>query len=206
MASGYYLAGMVGLWTGVVDPDSDVLKVALVTSSYTPDLGVHDFFDDVTGEVVGTGYTAGGVTLASVTVTGTVANSWGTAWAVGTAYGVGKLVRPTTGNGFVYRCSVAGTSHASTEPAWPTVFGQTVADNGITWTCFGTSVVTFDAADASWPASTITARYAVIYKSTGVAGTSRLVYLADFGSNQSSAGATFQVTWDAQGIFHLGLS
>jgi len=37
------------------------LKVALVTSTYTPDQNLHDFWDDVSAnEVSGTNYTAGG--------------------------------------------------------------------------------------------------------------------------------------------------
>ena len=53
-----------------VDWDSDTIKVALLTSSYTPNQDTHDYFDDVsTYEVSGTGYTAGGQTLGSKTVT-----------------------------------------------------------------------------------------------------------------------------------------
>lgn len=52
-----------------IDYDSDTIKVALCTSAYTPDQDVHDYFNDITNEVVGTGYTAGGATLASKTVT-----------------------------------------------------------------------------------------------------------------------------------------
>jgi hypothetical protein len=52
-----------------IDFDTDTLKVALVTSSYTPNQDTHDFFDDVTNEVTGTGYTAGGATLANPAVT-----------------------------------------------------------------------------------------------------------------------------------------
>ena len=54
---------------GRVDWDADTVKVALTTSSYTPNFDTHNFFDDITNEVVGTGYTAGGATLATVTVT-----------------------------------------------------------------------------------------------------------------------------------------
>jgi hypothetical protein len=50
-------------WTG------DAIKVALATSTYTPDQDVHDFFNDITNEVVGTGYTAGGVSLTTKTLT-----------------------------------------------------------------------------------------------------------------------------------------
>lgn len=48
----------------------DTIKVALLTSSYTPDIDTHDFFDDVSAnEISATGYTAGGYTLVSQTVT-----------------------------------------------------------------------------------------------------------------------------------------
>jgi hypothetical protein len=59
-----------------VDFDTDTIKVALLSSSYTPDQDVHDYFNDVsTYEVSGTGYTAGGNTLASKTVTYDAANN-----------------------------------------------------------------------------------------------------------------------------------
>ena len=45
----------------------------MVTSSYTPNKDTHDKRDDVTNEVTGTGYTAGGVTTAC-TVTKDTAN------------------------------------------------------------------------------------------------------------------------------------
>jgi hypothetical protein len=41
-------------------PGGNGIKCALVTGSYTPDQNAHDFFDDITNEVSGTGYTAGG--------------------------------------------------------------------------------------------------------------------------------------------------
>ncbi len=52
-----------------IDWDSDTIKVALATSTYTPAQDTHDYFNDITNEVTGTGYTAGGATLASKTVT-----------------------------------------------------------------------------------------------------------------------------------------
>jgi len=57
------------LMLGQIDLVDDTVKVALVTG-HTPDIDTHDFFDDVSGdEESGTGYTAGGETLASKTVT-----------------------------------------------------------------------------------------------------------------------------------------
>lgn len=51
-----------------IDWDSDTIKVALVTSSYTPNQDTHDYWDDVSAnEASGTGYTAGGATLAGKT-------------------------------------------------------------------------------------------------------------------------------------------
>ena len=52
-----------------IDWDSDTLKVMLCTSAYTPNQDTHRYKSDVTGEVTGTGYTAGGVTLTGVTIT-----------------------------------------------------------------------------------------------------------------------------------------
>jgi hypothetical protein len=55
--------------TPSIDLAADTMKVALVSATYTPNQGTHVFFSDVTNEVTGTGYTAGGATLASITVT-----------------------------------------------------------------------------------------------------------------------------------------
>jgi hypothetical protein len=51
-----------------VDLDSDTLKVMLCTSAYTPNQTTHKYKSDVTNEVSGTGYTATGAALTSVTV------------------------------------------------------------------------------------------------------------------------------------------
>lgn len=52
------------------DLTGDTIKVMLVTSAYTP-LATHEFRSSVTNEVSGAGYTTGGATLASKTLTGT---------------------------------------------------------------------------------------------------------------------------------------
>jgi lambda family phage minor tail protein L len=56
------------------------------------------------------------------------------AWQASMSYAVGAIVRATTtqASGLVFRCTVAGTS-ASTQPAWPTDIGSTIADGGVTW-------------------------------------------------------------------------
>jgi len=123
-----------------VDFDSDTIKVALATSSYTPDQDAHDYFNDVsTYEVSGTGYTAGGNTLASKTATYDSANN----------------------------------------------------------------VIVLDAADTTWASSTITARYAIVYDSTGTSSTSALIGYVDFGSDQSSTNGNFTITWDSTGIVRI---
>ncbi len=139
MADVIYNSFKKKIMDGSIDLDTDTIKVALVTSSYTPDQDAHDFFDDVTNEVSGTGYTAGGATLANKAVT-----------------------------------------------------ADNTDNEGV-----------FDADDVSWPTSTITARGAVIYKSTGTASTSPLIAYIDFGADKSSSAGTFQITWNAEGILNL---
>ena len=123
-----------------VDFDTDTIKVALLSSSYTPDQDAHDYYNDVsTYEVSGTGYTAGGNTLGSKTATYDSA----------------------------------------------------------------TNVIVLDAADTTWSSSTITARYAVVYDSTGTSSTSALIGYVDFGSDQSSTNGNFTITWDSTGIVRI---
>ena len=57
------------IMNGAIDLDTDTIKVMLVTSAYTPDQDAHDKRDDVTNEVSGTGYSAGGSALANKAVT-----------------------------------------------------------------------------------------------------------------------------------------
>jgi hypothetical protein len=73
MASLIYNSAVDDMARGAIDFDTDTFKVMLVTSSYTPNKDTHDKRDDVTNEVSGTGYTAGGVTTAC-TVTKSTAN------------------------------------------------------------------------------------------------------------------------------------
>lgn len=139
MADVIYNSFKKKIMDGSIDLDTDTIKVALVTSSYTPDQDLHDFFDDVTNEVSGTGYSAGGASLANKAVTQDNTNNKGV----------------------------------------------------------------FDADDVTWSTSTITARGAVLYKSTGTASTSALICYIDFGSDKSSAGGNFTIQWNASGILTL---
>jgi len=192
---------VAGGGTPNIDFLSDNIYCALVGSGYTPNLATHDFWDDVVAnEVSGTGYTANGALLASKTLTLTAANSWATTAATSTAYTAGRIVRPSAGNGYLYRATVGGTS-AGSAPTWPTVVGQTVTDGSVVWTNVGVAILQFDAADPSWTSSTITARYAVIYDRTPASDATRpLLALIDFGSNQSTTNGTFAITFDALGF------
>lgn len=62
-----YNAAITALANKEIDWGTDTIKVSLHTSAYTPNQTTHDYFNDATNEVSGTGYTAGGATLASKT-------------------------------------------------------------------------------------------------------------------------------------------
>lgn len=67
--SKFYGKFLQSLFNKEIDIDSDVLKVMLCTSSYTPDQDAHRYKSDITNEITGTGYTAGGVALTGVSMT-----------------------------------------------------------------------------------------------------------------------------------------
>lgn len=54
---------------GLIDLDTNTLKVMLVTSDYSFDQDAHEFADDITNEITGTGYSAGGAELTGGAVT-----------------------------------------------------------------------------------------------------------------------------------------
>jgi hypothetical protein len=71
-----WLANALGSTAGGGAPNcdflSDTIKLALTSSSYTPNQNTHDFFDDITNELAATGgYSSGGATLGSKTMTAT---------------------------------------------------------------------------------------------------------------------------------------
>ena len=62
----------------------------------------------------------------------------------------------------------------------------------------------FDAADWELGASTITARGAVLYASTGETQVScPLICFVDFGQDEVSTAGSFKITWAAEGILNL---
>lgn len=87
---------------------TDTIKIALVTSSYTVDIDAHNFFDDITNEVVGTGYTAGGATLGSKTSTQDNTNNRGVMDAADVTFSASTI---TARAGILYKDSgTPGTS------------------------------------------------------------------------------------------------
>ncbi len=140
MADVIYNVFKLNIMNGGIDLDTNTINVMLVTSAYTPNQDTHLDRADVTNEVTGTGYTAGGAAIGTKTVT------------------------------------------------------QDDTDNeGV-----------FDGADVTWSTATITARGAVIYKSTGAAANDTLICYLDFVSDQSSSAADFIIAWNAEGIINLG--
>jgi hypothetical protein len=64
MASFIYNSAIDDLANGNIDFGADTFNLLLVTSSYTANKDTHVKRDDVTNEVTGTGYTAGGAATA----------------------------------------------------------------------------------------------------------------------------------------------
>ena len=137
MADIVYTSFKRRLGDGTFDMDADTFKCALFSVTHTPN-AANAVFADLSGEVTGTGYTAGGATLTDVT-----------------------------------------------------------------WSTSGTTAV-LDADDPSWTNASLTARYAVVYKSGTANGlTNPLVCLLDFGSDKGVTGGTFTVNFNDAGIVIL---
>lgn len=102
MASLVYNSAIYDAVRGPIDFDTDTFKVMLVTSAYTPSQDNHDKRDDVTNEVSGTGYTAGGVTTACTVTqdnaTDRVTLSFASAsWATSTITARGAVIYKSRG-------------------------------------------------------------------------------------------------------------
>lgn len=183
-----------------IDFDADDIRMALVDSDYAIDLAAHDYWNDVVADELPTalGYTVNGAALANKAVSVVAANSWSRAHAVSTAYLLNQLVRPSTGNGFVYRASVAGTS-AGAAPTWPTVIGREVTDNTVVWTCVGKSVWRFTSDPVVWAAPFgATFRFAVMYDRTPATDATRpLISAINYGTNQTGQDGSFTLTPDS---------
>lgn len=65
----------------------------------------------------------------------------------------------------------------------------------------GTNEIRLNADDVSWELSTITARWALIYKDSGDPATSALIGFVNFGSDKSSDNGAFALTFSANSVF-----
>lgn len=103
MASVNYNEGVYRALTGGIDFENDSFKAMIVTASYTPDVDAHLDRADVTNEVTGTGYTAGGEAI-TCTVTKDTANNridiaWDdVTWEGATITGRGVIIYLDTGD------------------------------------------------------------------------------------------------------------
>lgn len=69
MANQIYNSFKKDVMIGNINLSADTVKLMLVTDAYVPNIDTHAKRSDITNEVVGAGYTAGGVVLAGKTVT-----------------------------------------------------------------------------------------------------------------------------------------
>lgn len=69
MADLVYNSFKSDLYKGDIDLENGSIKCLLVTSGYVPDRALHTRRSDITNEVVGAGYTAGGLELTNVVAT-----------------------------------------------------------------------------------------------------------------------------------------
>lgn len=184
---------------GTLNYSADDIRVALMASGYTPAAPLTSEFwgDVVASELSATGYVANGVALTTKTLTVTEANSWAVARANTTAYAIGNIVRPATGNGHLYRAQTAGTSGGSV-PTFPTTAGDQVTDGAVTWEEWGAAilVVSSDAAVVNGLTAT-GVRYAWLYDRTPASDATRpLLGLLDFGSGQTWTSTNLTITPD----------
>ena len=139
--NGLHEIGASGLLDIVAQNDLGNIKLALATDAYIPDQVAHQFYSDLTNEVIsGGGYVAGGMayTASSITVN---------------------------------------------------------RDDGILSDLIKAAIA------VNWPASTITAAYAITYYDTGSPSSSPLLFLGDFGGSRISNSTDFVVSW-ANDILH----
>lgn len=103
MANAKYNSFKTALQKGAVNLETDSIKCMLVSSAYTPNIDTHNFLSDVTGEVTGTGYTAGGQALATKSVTEDATNDLAkfdaadVTWAASTITARGAILYKDTG-------------------------------------------------------------------------------------------------------------
>ena len=134
MASLIYNSAPDEMARGDIDFDTNTFKAMLVTSAYVPNKDTHDFRDDVTNEVSGTAYTAGGVASA-VTVTKDTANDRVTIQLGAVSWASSTI----TARGCVYYKSRGGASSADELVAYAD-FGSDVSSSGGTFSVAASTI------------------------------------------------------------------
>jgi hypothetical protein len=134
MASLVYNSAVDDMARGLIDFDTDTFKALLVTSTYTPNKDTHDKRDDITNEVTGTGYSAGG-TACAATVTKDTANDK----VVITLGAVSWASSTITARGCVYYKSRGGASSADEIVAYND-FGGDVSTTGGTFSVAASTI------------------------------------------------------------------
>jgi len=79
--------------------------------------------------------------------------------------------------------------------------GQTIAGQTL-FTDNTDNEAVADGDDVTWPDSTIEARYAIMYISTGDPATSPLIACIDFGSNKETSAQDFVIEWNSEGFLN----
>lgn len=103
MANVIYNSFKRDIMNGSIDLDTDTVKVMLVTSAYVPNIDTHTKRSDITNEVVGTAYVAGGVALATKVVSADNTNDLGkfdaddVSWAASTITARGAVLYKSRG-------------------------------------------------------------------------------------------------------------
>jgi len=110
--------------------DGSAHKTITGTSGHVGFTVIYDNWTEMLFFCDGTwGYVTDGTTVTTIPIT--IAD-----WAADTVTAIGARVIPTTENGFFYQC-IARTgdykTHGTTEPTWPTVPGDQVVDDAVTW-------------------------------------------------------------------------
>ena len=127
-----------------------------------------------------------------------------------TTGGIGSLESETVVKGLMVTDTEAPNfdTHNFRDDILAEVSGTAYTAGGVVLTAtevtLAAGVLTYDAADPSWAASTITNAMALVgYLVVGTAATDPLVWLSDFVTAASTTNGTFTVQFNAAGIFTI---
>jgi hypothetical protein len=142
VTANWYGLGVSSQWgSAPVNFASDTIKVALTTSSYTPNQDTHNFFSDVTNELAASGgYSTGGVTLGTKNVGYDTASNEARLTAANSSWSSASF---TTRNAIIYKST--GTNSTSLLMGYVQFGGDQTVSSGtftIQWDATGVLKVT----------------------------------------------------------------